>query len=195
MTTALLESIPNTTTVAVSRLVDPDVWNELAAVRTVIEVPHIQCDPVPDTLTSPTLRLRCWPNIGGRLERGSSNDLVAWFPSLARRPDGGTVVPMTADRSDQITERIRFLDSLLKHLQQIRGVTGTCVPEAPRTILYTPGFDAARLSELNDLYPGSVAPSPLRLAEFPGGIRITITNDVWARDAAFTMDLTSLLGG
>ncbi|VAW05798.1 hypothetical protein MNBD_ACTINO01-125, partial [hydrothermal vent metagenome] len=80
-------------------------------------------------------------------------------------------------------------------LQQIRGVTGTCVPEAPRTILYTPGFDATSLSELTDRYPGSVARTPSRLQEFPGGIRITITNDVLTRDAAFTTDLTSLLGG
>lgn len=195
MTTALLASIPESATVAVSRLLDPAFWNQVTAGRAVLEVPHVRCDPVPITVEPSVLRLRCWPNIGGRLERGSPSDLVAWFPSLAQRPDCGNLVPMTIQNSEQIPERVHFLGSLLKHLEQIRGVMGVCVPEAPRTIIYTPGVDPVRLSELQDSYPGSVAPTPSRLAEFPGGIRISITNDVWSRDEQFTSDFTSFLRG
>lgn len=195
MTTSLVAAIPDETVITVSRLLDPDIREEITATgRTVVETPHIGCDPVLRPLDTPAIRLRCWPNIGGCLERGAAEDLVVWDPSLALQPDRGIVLPTASEPGPRIIDRTHFLRLLLRRLRQLKGVVEACPPQAPRTIIYTPGFDPLDLTDITDRYPGSLTPTPARLAEFPGGLRITITDDVMDADVAFTRDIVSLVG-
>lgn len=190
----LIEAIGDAGTVALSRLADASIRKGVeAAGRTLIEVPHIGCEPVLVGVPAGVQRVRCWPNLGGRLESGSESDIVAWWPSLAEVPDTGTVVPLCGNAKLDVQQRTDFLIDLLKRLEQTRGIVRACEPEAPRTIIYTPGIPVEDVDAFASRYRGTLAFTPPYLGEFPGGVCITVTQQVWARTDAYADDLEDLL--
>ena len=180
--------------VAASRLADPD---DLAAIRAsgaaIVEVPHIGCRPVDDGIPRSLVRIRHWPNIGGYLERGDPDDIVAWAPYLAESPIEGRVLQIGPPDNGERPKRLQFLHRLIKRLEQHQGVVATHRPRSARTIVYTPGVPNDMLMPISQQFPHAVEPVPERLTEFPGGLVLTVTSGVWTDPEGFARSLDETL--
>ncbi len=188
-----LEELADGHTVAVSRLAHPDTRRRLVrSARRLVEVPHVTCEPVGSRVPPDALRIRSWPNIGGRLETGSPDDVVVWHRALAPPPLSGTIIGIGAGSPD-IEDRTHLLVQVLAHLEQLKGVARACTPEAPTSIVYTPGVDPEVLDRFRTRRPGVVALVPRHLVEFPGGVRITVTPEASTDARSLEDDLAALL--
>jgi len=178
--TRLLDVISSESSIAVSRLADEDVYSAIETSDIeLIEVPHTAGVPLVETIVGSVVRVRHWPNLCGYLEGGNDRDIVVWWPSLAPAPDTGTVVTAGPSQARDTEDRTAFLVTLIKRLEQNRGVSRVCKPRAARGIVYTPGLDSSHLDEAARRFPGAIYETPERLSEFPGGVCLSVTNDVW----------------
>ncbi len=191
---SLLTAIGSAETVTISRLANPKIREALTAANsTIVELPHIGCKPVTGMLQGDTLRIRSWPNLGGVLEPGTAEDVVVWWPCLAKEPDVGNVLRLDALVASNVEERTQFLVGLLKRLGQNRGIAAACTPQAPRAILYTFGIPRPEIQMFEMLFPGALSLTPRRLAEFPGGLSITVTPGAWLQREMYAETLNDLL--
>ncbi|NHZ70495.1 MAG: hypothetical protein GWP18_02510 [Proteobacteria bacterium] len=191
----LIEAIGSATTVAASRLADAVHLTLIADSEiAILEVPHLACRPIDVDLPPHIVRVRHWPNIGGCLENGGSDDVVVWSPSLAEAPGTGWVVPMDHPAQDDLAARIRLLHFIIKRLEQHRGVDGADRPPSARTVMYTPGVSDDDLAPVTRRFPGAIQRVPARLSEFPGGLVLTVTQDVWNDPEGFSSTLDEAMG-
>ena len=140
-------------------------------------------------------RIREWPNRLGIAEHGGATDVVVWHRDLlARAPEASDVrcVGALVDPND-LAERTRWFQKLLKRLEQIRGVTSYVQPEAPCGILLTPGITRGRLRSIPDAFAPGIASLEEVLPEFPGGLQLRLTDLGWARAQEYAEVIEHLL--
>jgi len=192
--TRLLDAIGSEPSVAVSRLADEAVYAAIDASDVeLIEVPHSAGVPLVEPIVGGVVRVRHWPNVAGYLESGNDRDVVVWWRSLAPAPDSGTVVTAGPPQAHDIEERTNFLDSLIKRLEQNRGVSRVCETRAARGIIYTPGLETSHIEQAAQKFPGAIRKTPKRLSEFPGGICLRVTPEVWRHPDSFGETVGALI--
>ena len=193
--TGLLDAISSESAVAVSRLADEDVNFAIDTSDVdLIEVPHVAGVPLEDAIPTALVRVRHWPNLGGYLEHGSDHDVVVWWPSLAPAPHADTVVKVGPAQVQDTKSRTTFLKGLTKSLEQHRGVSRACSPVAARGIVYTPGIESAHIDRVARRFPGAIHKTPERLSEFPGGLCLSVTPEVWSDPKEFSASVDALIG-
>jgi len=192
--TRLFDTIGAESAVAVSRLADEDVYSSIdTSGIELIEVPHTAGVPLVATITADVVRVRHWPNLSGYLESGDDDDIVVWWPSLAHAPDIGRVVTAGPEQAHDTGDRTVFLDRLFKRLEQNPGVSRVCTPRAARGIVYTPGLESSHVALAARRFPGAIRETPERLSEFPGGVCLSITPEVWGQQDAFSETVSELI--
>ena len=134
------------------------------------EIPHVNGLPVPLPISRGVTVVREWPNLAGRLEPADDADIVRWCRSLAPPPSRGTVMA----RGETVHHRLRsemrqWLTRFARALTQIKGVSLAAPSETPRLILLTPGTPLHGVE-----LPRGIERTPARLAEFPGGMVLTM---------------------
>jgi hypothetical protein len=134
------------------------------------EIPHVRGRPVDLPMPDGATVIREWPNIAGRLEVPEPSHVVRWCRSLSARPPQGIVIAR-GDAVDTalIAEMRSWLTRFARALSQIPGVSVAVSGDSPRAVVLTP----RGLTNRPDL-PGGMEPVPTRLAEFPGGVILTM---------------------
>lgn len=162
-----------------SRLADTTLADDLGFTPNADhEIPHVRGLPIQIPLPEGHRAVREWPNRAGRLEPVLDGDIVRWDRGLAPPPPGDHVIGRgePIDVATLVTMR-QWFNRFIGSLEQIRHITRAAPCETPRAILLTPGNPTGET-------PLGVEPLPKRLAEFPGGIQITLYADAWhERDA------------
>jgi hypothetical protein len=134
------------------------------------EVPHVRALPIPLAVPPGSIVVREWPNIAGRLEPARDGDVVRWCRSLAPEPPQGTVVARGEPAEPGLVVEMRqWLLKFARRLMQMPGVSIAASPDTPRIILLTPHG----LKNEADR-PEGIDRVPERLAEFPGGLVLTM---------------------
>ena len=134
------------------------------------EIPHVRGLPVDIALPSEAFVVREWPNLAGRLEPVSGDDIVRWNPSLAPAPSTANVVRGGDEvNKGDLADMTLWMARFARALTQIPGVTLAAPSDSPRLIILTPHG----LPNRTDLPTGMLA-VPDRLGEFPGGIVLTM---------------------
>lgn len=193
--TGLLDAISSESAVAVSRLADENVYCAIDASDVeLIEVPHVAGVPLEETIPGGVVRVRHWPNLCGYLEGGNDRDVVVWWPSLAPAPHADAIVTAGPAHVQDTKNRTTFLDGLIKGLEQHRGVSRVCSPDAARVILYTPGIESTHIDRVARRFPGAIYKTPERLSEFPGGVCLSVTPEVWDDPNEFSGSVDTLIG-
>ncbi len=158
-------------TVAVSRL----HWDDGTVPAFDFEIPHIRGVPVRATLPDDAEVHRYVPNRLGVAEGGSDSD--------------------TVHRIEDLDPDVARFRRLLRRLAQINGVAPIVDPEMACGVVLTHGVAADALAGVNTMFPGSVAPTPARLAEFPGGVQIVANPSVASSFDSFADSLEQCLRG
>ncbi|HSJ71576.1 MAG TPA: hypothetical protein VLA29_08035 [Acidimicrobiia bacterium] len=181
---------------AVSRL----AWSETMSLvgrivgdGTVSEVPHVAGHPVDALVPKGSRRVREWPNRLGVCEEGVEADIVMWYGDLAPAPSVGDVHPVKASVQADHEERRRWLDHLLRQLEQHRGVVPAGGALAPCGVVLTPGIPRDRLLTFSDEWPSADPVLPTHLIELPGGIQLAVTDEVWERRDQYAEDIVELV--
>jgi len=121
------------------------------------------------------------PNVAGVVEHAEPDDIVLWDRRLAPAPSRGDIVPYGhVETSAGSAERVRSFAKLVRRLEQIRGVACACDFDTSRAVLLTHGAGNV------DAAPPAVAQVPGHLAEFPGGVVLTMLESDWASGERFT---------
>lgn len=153
------------------------------------EIPHVNGLPVRLPMRAGATVVREWPNIAGRLEPGQDSDVVRWCRSLAPEPQQGRVMArgVVVDEG-HLDEMRRWLTKFARALTQIPGVALTTPTDTPRVVLLTPRGVASR----SDL-PNGIDPITPRLAEFPGGVVLTMDEQSFESRAEYADAVESIL--
>lgn len=157
-----------------------------------VEIPHLRGVPV--ATGDGSERVREWPNRAGILERGSAEDRVLWNPGLAPKPLHGNIQPVGGSELVDFDDRLVWFRGLLRRLAQLRGVSVPIEPEALCGIVLTRGKDRASLTDLAHRFPEAVSALPRRLAEFPGGVQLALTDYAWTMADQYAGDLGAVFG-
>jgi hypothetical protein len=168
----------------VGRLVDED---------TVFEVPHVAGHPVDALVPTESRRIREWPNRLGVREHGVAADIVMWYGDLAPAPNVGTVRAVRTSVQPDHEERRRWLEHLLRQLEQHRGIVPAGGVLAPCGVVLTPGIPRDRLVTFSHEWPSADPILPTHLIEMPGGIQLAITDEVWERRDQYAEDILILV--
>lgn len=155
--------------------------------------------PIDAIVPNGVMRIREWPNRLGVNEPSAPDDEVLWRPFLASRPRTGTerAVDLTGrsvDPSpyDDLADRTRWMQGLVRTLSQYRGVMSAAEVIAPCAVVLTPGTAAGRCADAPS-FDGGLGPCPRRLGEFPGGIQLAVTDSVWARRDEYAAIVTTIM--
>ncbi len=189
-----------TTSFAVSRL----AWSETKHVvehlvdgplewDTVFEVPHVAGHPVDALIPPGSRRVREWPNRLGVREEGVEADIVMWYGDLAPEPSFGDVYAVRTSSHSDHEERRRWLEHLLRRLEQHRGVVPAGGALAPCCVVLTPGVPRDLLLAFSHGWPSADPILPIHLIEMPGGIQLTVTDEVWERSNQYAEDIVALV--
>lgn len=143
------------------------------------EIPHVRGVPIQMPLPGGHVAVREWPNRAGRLEPVHEGEIVRWDRSLALPPPTDHVIAR-GEPIDVATLAMmgQWFNRFIGSLEQIRHITRATPCETPRAILLTP-------REPRGETPSGVERLPKRLAEFPGGIQITLGLDAWHEREAY----------
>ena len=134
------------------------------------EIPHVRGLPVELSLPPEAFVVREWPNLAGRLEPHTDNDIVRWNPSLAAAPSAVNVFRSGDEVNDgELSRMTLWMARFARALTQIPGVTLATPSDSPRLIVLTPHG----LPNRHDI-PVGMRAVPDRLGEFPGGIVLTM---------------------
>jgi hypothetical protein len=175
-----------TTTHGVSRL----GWHDETHVP---EVPHVRGVPVRVGHDDPVRW--SWPNRLGVCESDREIDIVLWRSELAPRPDRGRIEQSDPSIVDPTTlsDRLRWFRSLLKRLDQHRGVSPLGAIDAPAAIVMTRA--GVPLDTRFGTLSGAVEPVPARLGEFPGGVQLALTDLAWRQRDQYAALVESITTG
>ncbi len=145
------------------------------------EIPHVGGMPVDVAIPEGDTVIREWPNIAGRLEAPTSDQIVRWHRSLAPPPPCGVVLPRGASVDDALLAEMRtWVTKFARSLEQLPGVTVATSGDSTRALLLTPR-GVFRHSDL----PRGIDPVPERLAEFPGGVVLTMDETSFGHRAEY----------
>jgi hypothetical protein len=166
----------------VSRLRTPDFDIQMGFTPAIAyEIPHVRGIPVDVAIPEGNTVIREWPNIAGRLEPPTSDHIVRWHRSLAAMPPCGVLMPRGEAVDDTLlSEMRRWVTKFARSLEQLPGVTVAASGDSPRALVLTPHG----LSHHADLPPG-MEPVPTRLAEFPGGVVLTMNENSFGHRAEY----------
>ncbi|MEN8040569.1 MAG: hypothetical protein ABFR95_03610 [Actinomycetota bacterium] len=194
---SLAEHARGATGVAYSRLWRHDMPELLHSLSLpLIEVPHVRGVPIPIDLPDGFVHVVEWPNAAGVLEPAHAEAVISWDPELAPVPRQALYVAVSdAPQAADIERRTAFLTSLTSRLAQLPGVVAPIRPDAPTTILLTHGVPDESLESVNRSFPGSIQRVRRELGEFPGGLQLVITDDVWALPEEYAETLEHALQG
>lgn len=159
----------------------------------VSEVPHVAGHPVDALVPKGSRRVREWPNRLGVREEGVDADIVMWYGDLATAPIVGDVHAVRASVRVDHEERRRWLDHLLRHLEQQQGIVPAGGTLAPCGVVLTPGIPRDQLLSFSDEWPSADPILPAHLIEMPGGIQLTVTDEVWERRDQYAEDVVELV--
>lgn len=159
----------------------------------VFEVPHVAGHPVAALVPPGARRIREWPNRLGVCEDGLEADIVMWYGDLAPAPTVGAVHAVRTFAQPDHEERRRWLEHLLRQLEQHRGVVPATGALAPCGVVLTPGIRRDRLATFSDEWPSADPTLPTHLIEMPGGIQLAITDEVWERRDQYAEDILALV--
>jgi hypothetical protein len=152
------------------------------------ELPHVLGKPIRAVAPSHASIVTEWPNLAGRLEPIHEGDIVRWDRSLAPEPLSGEVRPYgTKVDPDLLPKMFDWFRKLVRSLEQEPGVVAATPFETSRAILLT-----RRGIETDMRVPG-VEAVPSRLGEFPGGVVITLREELWKHRSTFADDTIQLL--
>ena len=154
------------------------------------EIPHVRCLPVESPVPKDATVVREWPNLAGRLEPPAATDIVRWSIGSAPKPRVGVLVP----RGDKVNsallrEMTKWMTSFARSLTQIAGVTLAAPSETPRCLILSPNGVVGR----TDL-PVGMRPVPERLAEFPGGIVLSMSERSFQRRKEYAEAVATIIG-
>lgn len=176
-------------------------WFDAPDDAVVPEIPHLAGHPVDDAVPGDLVRVREWPNRLGVAEAPRPGDQVRWYPLLAERPPIGDVVALetTGQASGGSTpadleDRTAWLHRLVTRLSQGRGIGSAADVVAPCTVVLTPGVGDRR-SWPDHGWGNALATVPRRLAEFPGGLQLVVTDSVWARREEYADHVLAIMDG
>lgn len=145
------------------------------------EIPHVSGLPVNIPLPEGATVVREWPNLAGRLEPAIEGDLVRWDRSLAPSPPTGTVIARGVPTDEALLSEIqRWFARFVRGLTQIPGIVAATPSDTPRVVILTPGGIPDGSGPIYGL-----APVPDHLAEFPGGIILTMNADSFDRRSQY----------
>lgn len=166
----------------VSRLRTPDFDVEMGFTPAIAnEIPHVGGVPVDIPVPEGDTVIREWPNVAGRLETPDDLDIVRWDRSLASQPPCGVVIARGEAVDDVLLAEMRnWVTKFARGLGQLPGVSVAVATDTSRTLLVTP----RGVSHRRDL-PKGVDPVPTRLAEFPGGVILTIDQSTFEHRAEY----------
>ena len=166
----------------VSRLRTPDFERQMGFVPAIAnEIPHVDGVPVDVHVPDGDTVIREWPNLAGRLETPDAAHVVRWHRSLASAPPCGVVIPRGQSVDDALlTEMRRWVTKFARSLEQLPGVTVAASGDAPRALVLTP----RGISHHPDL-PTGIDPVPTHLAEFPGGVILTVNETSFEHRAEY----------
>ncbi len=186
----------NAISFAVSRL----GWDETThLVRSVVddgtafEVPHVAGHPVDALVPQGSKRIREWPNRLGVREEGVEADIVMWYGDLAPAPTVGTVRSVRTSMEANHEERSRWLRNLMRQLEQHRGVVPAGGALSPCGVVLTSGIALDRLLAFSHDWPSANPILPSHLVELPGGIQLTVTDEVWEQRDQYAGDILDLV--
>lgn len=153
------------------------------------EIPHVRGLPVPIDRPSGTVFVREWPNIAGRLEPVEDGDLVRWDRSLAAKPPVGTIISHGASADPTLLTTVNaWFSKFVRSLEQTPGVVRASPSETPRAIILTPWPH----EDLRSL-PDGIIPVSRGLAEYPGGIILTMRPKQWEHKSAYAEQIQGWL--
>ncbi len=180
---SLQEALIGASGIAYSRLWRRSLIDHLEAFDLPLhEIPHVRGVPVDIDIPTGFIRVTEWPNALGISERSDADTVVRWDPRLAVAPPVGRVVRLSDDPTpENLESRTALLQRMCSRLEQLPGVARSVSPKAPLTILLTPGVPTFRLEELDARFPHSTSRVRPALGEFPGGIQLTVIDDVWTQ--------------
>ena len=166
----------------VSRLRTPDFDTQRGFTPAIAnEIPHVGGVPVDVAIPDGDTVIREWPNIAGRLETPTGGQIVRWHRSLAPSPPCGMVIPRGAPVDETVLAEIRrWVTKFARSLEQLPGVTVAASGDSTRALVLTP----RGLSHHADL-PTGIDPVPTRLAEFPGGVVLTMDENSFGHRAEY----------
>jgi hypothetical protein len=145
------------------------------------EIPHVGGVPIDVAIPDGDTVIREWPNIAGRLETPTGDQIVRWHRSLAPPPPHGVVIPRGDSVDDTLlAEMRRWVAQFARSLEQLPGVTVAASGDSTRALVLTP----RGLSHHGDL-PAGIEPVPTRLAEFPGGVVLTMEENSFEHRAEY----------
>lgn len=129
-----------------------------------------------------------WPNLAGRLEPIHEGDIVRWDRTLAPEPPSGNIRAYGIQTDpDLLPKMVSWFRKFIRSLEQEPGIVAATPFETSRAIVLTP----RGLAEGTHM-PG-VDPVPDRLGEFPGGVVLTLRQDLWKNRSTFADETLSLL--
>jgi hypothetical protein len=93
-----------------------------------------------------------------------------------------------------LARRAAWLQSLVHSLTQHRGVSAAAPVCGTAGVLLTPR-DVASLPAHGTGWGAALAPVPRRLAEFPGGLQMAVTDRVWSRRDEYAAAVSTIVTG
>lgn len=169
-----------------------------------IEVVHVRGVPVIESVADrDAVRRREWPNRLGMVERGTHDDDVRWYPELAERPPSGRVSTYDLDGSPceavdgierDLARRAAWLQTLVHGLTQHRGVSAAAPVSGTAGVLLTPR-GVTGIPAHGTGWGAALGPVPRRLAEFPGGLQVAVTDRVWSRRDEYAAAVSAIVTG
>ena len=152
------------------------------------ELPHVSGRPIRAVAPKGAAVVTEWPNLAGRLEPIHDGDIVRWDRTLAPEPTAGEIHPYGAQVAPELLPKMfQWFRKFIRTLEQEPGIVAATPFETSRAIVLTPRGLASGPHR-----PG-VDPVPSRLGEFPGGVVLTMREDLWTARSNFADDVIQLL--
>ncbi len=175
----------------------PDLWvsrlRPLASASTTDgvnthELPHVRGMPVRSVAPPDATIVAEWPNLAGRLERCFDEDIVRWDRSLAPPPPVGRVQAYGPETNPTLlVEMLAWFRKFVRTLEQEPGLVAATPFDTPRAIILTRrGLPAST-------HHRGLDPVPDHLAEFPGGVIVTLRESTWTDRSLFADEALSVL--
>lgn len=152
------------------------------------ELPHVRGKPIRAVAPNDATVVTEWPNLAGRLEPIHEGDIVRWDRTLALEPPTGRVRAYGVETDPEMLQRMfQWFRKFVRSLEQEPGIIAATPFETSRAIVLTP-----RGLKDGVVLPG-VDPVPSRLGEFPGGVVLTLREELWKSRSNFADDTVHLL--
>ena len=152
------------------------------------ELPHVRGRPIRTVAPADARIVTEWPNLAGRLEPVREGDIVRWDRTLAPEPPDGEVLAYGVPTDPNLLHTMyQWFRKFVRSLEQEPGIIAATPFETSRAILLTP---RGLLREPRTLGLDRI---PQRLGEFPGGVVVTMREELWTDRSTFADETIRLL--